>query len=32
MTPDSASLLILFAFVLFFIPAVMGFAGKNKMG
>ena len=32
MTPDTASLLIFFALVLFLIPLVMGFAGKNKMG
>lgn len=32
MTPESASLMIFFAIVLFFVPLIMGFAGKNKMG
>ncbi len=32
MTSEYASLMILFAVLLFFVPAVMGFAGKNKLG
>ena len=32
MFPGSASLMIFFALVLFLVPLMMGFAGKNKMG
>lgn len=32
MMPGNTLLIVFFAIVLFFVPVIMGFSGKNKMG